>query len=45
MNINEGPLVAFVADILSAAGSAPAEAEAVAAHLVGANLRGHDSHG
>ena len=34
-----------VAQILTAAGSAPAEAEQVAANLVLANLSGHDSHG
>ena len=34
-----------VADILVAAGSAPGEAEQVAANLVLANLSGHDSHG
>jgi uncharacterized oxidoreductase len=33
------------AQILTAAGSAPAEAEQVAANLVLANLSGHDSHG
>src|SRR5215210_5556829 len=31
--------------IVVAAGSEEAEAELVAAHLVGADLRGHDSHG
>jgi uncharacterized oxidoreductase len=35
----------FVAAIFEKAGSAPAEAGAVAARLVGANLVGHDSHG
>ena len=34
-----------VAAIFEAAGSPPDEARTVAAHLVGANLRGHDSHG
>ncbi len=34
-----------VAQIIAAAGSAPAEAEQVAANLVLANLSGHDSHG
>ena len=38
-------LIAAVRAIVAAAGSAPAEAEAVAANLVEANLRGHDSHG
>ena len=38
-------LQAQVASILTAAGSQPAEAEAVAANLVLANLSGHDSHG
>ena len=40
-----GPLEAAVRSIIAAAGSAVAEAEAVAANLVEANLRGHDSHG
>ncbi len=40
-----GRLVAAVSAIVSAAGSAPAEADAVARNLVEANLRGHDSHG
>jgi hydroxycarboxylate dehydrogenase B len=35
----------YAAAILRAAGSAQAEADLVADHLVGANLRGHDSHG
>jgi uncharacterized oxidoreductase len=38
-------LVATVRAIVAAAGSLPAEAEAVATNLVEANLRGHDSHG
>jgi len=38
-------LRASVARILEAAGSAPAEADQVAANLVLANLSGHDSHG
>ncbi|HZV93635.1 MAG TPA: malate/lactate/ureidoglycolate dehydrogenase [Caldimonas sp.] len=38
-------LTAAVRAIVAAAGSADAEAEAVAANLVEANLRGHDSHG
>ena len=38
-------LQATVAHILEAAGSAPAEAQQVAANLVLANLSGHDSHG
>lgn len=35
----------FAAAIIAAAGSAPAEAQEVARHLVEANLKGHDSHG
>jgi hydroxycarboxylate dehydrogenase B len=35
----------FIAAILAAAGSGEAEAREVAAHLVEANLKGHDSHG
>ena len=31
--------------VFSAAGSEPEEARVIADHLVGANLRGHDSHG
>ena len=38
-------LQTHVASILAAAGSAPAEAQQVAANLVLANLSGHDSHG
>lgn len=39
------PLHAFCAALFRAAGSNAAEAEMVAAHLVEANLVGHDSHG
>lgn len=35
----------FVSSLLRGQGSAPAEAETVADHLVMANLKGHDSHG
>jgi uncharacterized oxidoreductase len=35
----------FVTSIFSAAGSNPEEAQAIARHLVDANLTGHDSHG
>jgi len=38
-------LRAYVAAIWQRAGSAPREAELVAAHLVASNLAGHDSHG
>ena len=38
-------LTAFVAAIVAATGSAPDEADRVAANLVLANLSGHDSHG
>jgi len=43
--IPDPALRAYAAAIVRAAGSAPAEAETVAAQLVEANLRGHDSHG
>jgi len=39
------PLATFCAALFRAAGSDAAEAEIVAAHLVEANLVGHDSHG
>ena len=45
MLIAEAPLREFVRDIFVAAGSARAEADEIAEHLVEANLRGHDSHG
>ena len=45
MILNPAQLEALAAQILQAAGSARDEAEVVAAHLVGANLSGHDSHG
>jgi hydroxycarboxylate dehydrogenase B len=40
-----GVLQGFVADIFTAAGCERAEGEQVAAHLLSANLTGHDSHG
>ncbi len=43
--IHPAALTDFVAAIVSAAGSAPREAELTAANLVLANLSGHDSHG
>lgn len=43
--ISEPELRAYAAAIIRAAGSSPAEADKVAAQLVEANLRGHDSHG
>lgn len=43
--IAEPALRAYAAGIVRAAGSTPAEADKVAAQLVEANLRGHDSHG
>ncbi len=43
--LQAGVLRQQVAAIVAAAGSAPAEAEQVAANLVLANLSGHDSHG
>jgi len=45
MRIGEGSLRGIVAEILRRGGSEGAEAEMVAAHLVDANLAGHDSHG
>jgi hydroxycarboxylate dehydrogenase B len=39
------PLQGLVVGIFRHAGSEPAEAEAIAEHLVEANLAGHDSHG
>jgi uncharacterized oxidoreductase len=45
MQIAADRLRRLAATILEAAGSAAAEADAVAARLVGANLAGHDSHG
>ena len=41
----EAPLRATIDSIFRAAGCAPAEAAAIANHLVDANLAGHDSHG
>jgi uncharacterized oxidoreductase len=38
-------LAGHASDIFTAAGCAREEADAIARHLVGANLRGHDSHG
>jgi uncharacterized oxidoreductase len=45
MAISPDDLRKFAAAIIAAAGSERAEAEEVAAHLVEANLKGHDSHG
>lgn len=45
MIIAADALTRFAQSIIAAAGSAAAEAEEVAAHLVEANLKGHDSHG
>ena len=45
MLIDHQTLRGFIAQILTAAGSAAEESEIVADHLVEANLRGHDSHG
>jgi uncharacterized oxidoreductase len=38
-------LIEFATDVLAAAGVPPGDAATVATSLVGANLRGHDSHG
>ena len=43
--LRDSDLRSLAAAILSARGSAPAEATEVANHLVDANLAGHDSHG
>jgi uncharacterized oxidoreductase len=43
--VDSAALTAFVTALLEHKGSAPAEAGTVAAHLVEANLKGHDSHG
>jgi uncharacterized oxidoreductase len=43
--IRHEDLLRFLAEAISALGSPRAHAEAVAAHLAGANLCGHDSHG
>lgn len=43
--VHHDALRGFVCRIFEASGSFPAEAVAVADHLVDANLRGHDSHG
>jgi uncharacterized oxidoreductase len=45
MIIDHAKLRSFANQIVTAGGSAPAEAAIVAEHLVEANLRGHDSHG
>jgi uncharacterized oxidoreductase len=43
--IDHAALHDIVTRVFGAAGSAPAEAQVIADHLVEANLRGHDSHG
>lgn len=45
MNIAADALTRFAEAIIAGTGSQPAEAHEVAAHLVEANLKGHDSHG
>lgn len=45
MNVKADTLREFAAAIIAACGSLPPEAQAVAKHLVEANLKGHDSHG
>ncbi len=45
MAMTADDLTKFAAAIIAASGSEPAEAGEVAAHLVEANLKGHDSHG
>ncbi|MEC5320205.1 malate/lactate/ureidoglycolate dehydrogenase [Brenneria populi subsp. brevivirga] len=45
MQISESRLIAIAQSLLQKAGSEKTEAACVAEHLVGANLKGHDSHG
>ncbi len=45
MLIGAEPLTAFIEQIFVTTGAQPAFAHEVAAHLVAANLKGHDSHG
>jgi uncharacterized oxidoreductase len=45
MQIRHDPLCRLTASLFQAAGCGPAEAACIAAHLVEANLVGHDSHG
>ncbi len=45
MKIEANALKSFATAIIAGAGSQPSEAQEVAAHLVEANLKGHDSHG
>lgn len=45
MRVAPDRLRRLTATILARGGSEPAEADLVAAHLVDANLAGHDSHG
>ncbi len=45
LHVEAGALAGFVRAILAASGCGGPEAEAVAAHLLEANLQGHDSHG
>src|SRR5947209_18954102 len=45
MIVDHVKLLALANRIVTVGGSAPAEADIVAEHLVESNLRGHDSHG
>ena len=45
VHIGAPALQEFVQELLAAKGSSAEEARVVAAHLVEANLKGHDSHG
>ncbi|MEX1023117.1 MAG: Ldh family oxidoreductase, partial [Dehalococcoidia bacterium] len=45
VTIDADALTAYVTRLFEAVGSPPEEAAQVAEHLVGSNLRGHDSHG
>ena len=45
LHVEAGALAGFVRAIVAATGCGHQEAEEVAAHLLEANLQGHDSHG
>ncbi|MDE2696596.1 MAG: Ldh family oxidoreductase [Chloroflexota bacterium] len=44
-NVDHAELTAYITSIFEALGAPPEDADAVASHLVDANLKGHDSHG
>ena len=45
ITIQADVLSAYISKIFAASGSSEEEANIIAEHLIGANLRGHDSHG